>query len=100
MSGTSGWRRRRVVNLGDTIPKGLVENCEFRAELLEACWEDSALARGVKGRCAEDLLWWVNLALWTYDPRKLKAGQNPHIPFITWPFQDETLLTLDKHIGL
>ena len=41
--------------------------------------------------CRRDLLFYVNSFCWTYDPRHVV---NPVVPFISWDFQNETMLTL------
>ena len=45
--------------------------------------------------CSEDILFWVNAFVWTYDPRQ----DIPKLPFITWEFQDEGLCCLEESIG-
>jgi hypothetical protein len=81
------------------VPKDLAGNKHFREDLLKACRADSLLRAGVRELCSRDLLFWVNTFLWTFDPRKIDGGDSPHIPFITWPFQDEVLWALEKHLG-
>lgn len=46
--------------------------------------------------CEQDILFFFNFALWTYDPRRRDA---PLIPFITWEFQDRAILTLSDACG-
>jgi hypothetical protein len=45
--------------------------------------------------CSEDLLFYINAFCWTYDPRL----ENPMVPFLTYEFQDETLLDLNDAVG-
>lgn len=42
--------------------------------------------------CSKDILYWFNVFAWTYDPRK--NGMECHLPFITYDFQDEYILSL------
>lgn len=44
----------------------------------------------LREECAHDLLWYVNLFGWTYDPRTLGKS----LPFMTYPFQDKAFLTI------
>lgn len=82
------------------VPKGVKENSLYRRRLYEGLANDTGLFKAAVHAAKNDLLWWVNSFLWTYDPRKVEANENPHIPFITWtPLQDECLLTLQKNLG-
>ncbi len=78
-----------------SYPKALRENVEYRRGLLLKCQADRIFAAGVKEKCKRD----INSFLWTFDPRKVDAGESPHIPFITWPYQDVVLQTFKKHVG-
>ena len=49
--------------------------------------------------CHDDILFWINTFVWTYDPRKIDAGMNPIIPFNTYPYQDLVLLDLEYACG-
>lgn len=40
--------------------------------------------------CREDILFWVNAFLFTYDPREPETA----IPFITYPYQDEAIIKI------
>lgn len=44
--------------------------------------------------CEQDIIFWTNLFVWTYNPRLEKAVT----PFITYPFQDDLLLDLVDRI--
>ncbi len=77
------------------VPKDVKKNLRFRKELLTQCGTDRSLASSVREICKRDILFWVNAFCWTFDPRK-KINT---IPFVTWPFQDKALTTLDKHCG-
>lgn len=80
------------------VPKDPRENVKFRKEILQAV-KQKGIAEGVKEVCRRDILFWVNTFLWTFDPRKTLEGESPDIPFVTWPFQDEAILTLQRSIG-
>lgn len=49
--------------------------------------------------CSRDPLFYFNVFAFTYDPRLEDAGLNPAIPFITYNYQDDALLTLMNAIG-
>ncbi len=72
------------------VPKTLAANLAFRRGLIARGSQDAAFAESLRAMCSEDLLFFVNTFGWTYDPRKTP----PVIPFLTYEFQDETLLDL------
>jgi hypothetical protein len=78
----------------DVVPKGLSANMAFREMILKKADtrtpEGTAFAAQIKALCAQDLLFYINVFGWTYDPR----GKNSVIPFITYPFQDEAMLSI------
>lgn len=67
-------------------------NLEQRINLIKNASKDVKVQETLKQIFAEDILAFFNLALWTYDPR----SSDKKIPFITYPFQDDYLLWLDK----
>lgn len=84
--------RRSWVHL---VPKGYEANLKWRRDVVSEAKRDEALQASLRRMCAEDLLFYVNAFCWTYDPRL----ENPMVPFITYGFQDETLLELEDSIG-
>ena len=76
------------------VPKGLRENLRWRRQLLRKAAGSKQLRADLKLLCAKDLLFYVNGFVWTYDPRK-KARV---LPMVTWPFQDRTLLDMQRAI--
>lgn len=59
-------------------------------------WLKRALANrrvraGLRECCKHDILWWINLFAWQYNPRAIGAEVGP---FWTWPFQDQDFLSL------
>ncbi len=79
----------------DIVPKDRVENLAFRKELIQMGSTDPIAARELWIMCARDMLFYVNAFVWTYDPRQ----PEPAIPFITWDYQDEALITMERVIG-
>lgn len=73
--------------------------------MLERAEEDGGLQADLRAACKESLLFWVNAFGWTY--KKMEYGDygdrrcaTPHVPFSTWPIQDEYLVELSHAIRL
>lgn len=81
------------------VPKDLVRNLIFRRSLMADCAKNPKLAASIKVVCAKDLLFWLNVFGFTHDPRRIEVGENPVLPFITYPFQDTTLLKMEDAFG-
>lgn len=78
------------------VPKNPGLNLAYRRKVIEDADGSPSVQAALRNACKADLLFWVNTFLWTYDPRK---SASPHLPFVTWPFQDRTLLTLQECRG-
>jgi hypothetical protein len=62
--------------------------------------QDEQFQQDQRNACADDLLYWVQTYVWTYDPRPHPLITNDkNIPFILYPFQEEALLRIDAAIG-
>lgn len=78
------------------VPKEKRRNLAWRREVIERGISDEGFAAELYRLCSEDILFYVNGFLWTYDPRKVKA---PVIPFLTWPeFQDGLLVKMVRSV--
>lgn len=80
---------------GRLVPKGLTENLLFRRRVIKLGCADSDYARELWIMCKRDLLFWMNTFVWTFNPRKKPSA----LPFITWEYQDGTLLEMDRILG-
>ena len=69
------------------VPKDFDSNLAFRSELLELAAKDEDAREELWIACSRDLMFYLNTFCWTYDPRKA----NGVLPFITYPFQDESI---------
>ena len=76
------------------MPKNFEENLEFRSQVLDAALQDPDAREELWIACSRDLLFYVNVFGWTYDPRK----SNGVLPFITYPFQDDGLTQIQDCI--
>lgn len=67
------------------VPKKLEENKAARLKTLEECWSSNSACRRIRKMCAEDILFYVNLFVWQFNPQHFGDEIGP---FITWPVQD------------
>lgn len=75
-------------------PKDRQENIRFRAQLLDMCAKDKDARGYVWEMIKRDPLFTFNVLFYTYDPRTKVKDE----PFITFPFQDETILKINSWI--
>ena len=77
-------------------------NLDYRANLLFRAETDLSLREALKDKCTNDILYWINTFVWTYDPRGDRSTAlgytTPNMPFITWPFQDDYILDVCESI--
>ena len=69
-------------------------NAKVRRQLLWDSGHSRDAAVAIRKACAEDILFFVNVFAWTYDPR-LKEGR---VPFVTYGFQDDAILAIKSAI--
>jgi hypothetical protein len=89
-------RRSAVINWMEHVPKDFWENLAFRKEILRAAQKDPIIRSDCWKACSDSIQFYTNAFLFTYDPRRDPCTV---VPFVTWPFQDEALATLDETIG-
>lgn len=94
---------------GWQVAKDLHGNAAQRKAVLEACADSPSAQATVLARCGESCLLWLNLFGWTFVVRKVgedgsRMGRGKflqHVPFITWPVQDnaigELLEAIENH---
>ena len=71
-------------------PKALDENKRFRLEVILKAKNNPKLQALLLQKCLNDILFFVNVFGWTYDPRV----EPSILPFITFEYQDDTILKL------
>lgn len=76
------------------VAKIQYENLIYRAELLDKAERDPDLRRALFAACSHDAPFFFNNFLYTYDPRLRTA----HLPFVTYPFQDNFLHILTESV--
>jgi hypothetical protein len=78
------------------VPKDPVENLKFRRFLFAKVKRDKSgkLAEEIKYVCSQDIKFYVNVFCWLHEPRNIKKGRIPTLPFVTWPYQDFAFDTL------
>jgi hypothetical protein len=91
-----------MADLYKLVPKELNANLRYRLEVRKRCATDDNFRRAMWTASKHDILLWMNLFAWAYEPRpKIVNGKKlPHtIPFITWPHQDPVILTIKENLG-
>ena len=81
-------------DLSVMIPKDLMANTRRRFNLLKVCIKSNELKSTQWKMCAQDILYWVNIWVSTYDPRKTPSV----IPFITYSYEDDLLTSIVSSI--
>lgn len=92
---------------GFIVPKERVANLQYRAALLRRAEKDVGFQRELYTASAHSLLLWTNVFVFTYrvfegDAKRggrVKQAEQAHVPFITWPVQDEHMLALEHAIN-
>ncbi len=77
------------------VPDEPMANADFRWKIVRDAQRTPDIRTDCWTACRESLLFFTNVFLWTYDPRK----RVKKVPFVTWPFQNEAMLRIEKHIG-
>ena len=86
------------------IPKALEENLEAREWLLEAAMGNESEQEKLIEYCGQSIHLWLNLFGWTYvvkavdDNGKEVPASEHHVPFLTWPVQDQIITELSSCI--
>jgi hypothetical protein len=81
-------------------PKNVRENLYYREWLKDEANKSKLLQRAIWQECAQNVLFYVNTFVWTFDPRRSHLYEPPSktVPFVTWPYQDEALLVMGDQI--
>lgn len=86
---------------GLRLPKEPSSNLKFRADLLTAAETDHDLQVDLYTACSQSLLFWINAFCFTlrvFEPTlggDVQQAEFNHLPFVTWPIQDDLLLRLE-----
>jgi hypothetical protein len=65
----------------------------YRKKVLKLGEESESARQELRIACKQDLLFYVNTFVWSYDPRYMHPIPRT-VPFVTWPFQDLGLLQM------
>lgn len=70
------------------VARDLAGNLAQRKRLLQAAATDRSVQKQLVRMCREDILFYVNFAVWQYNPRAVPRVS----PFVLWPFQEEAII--------
>lgn len=82
--------------LCDAGGKDLRKNIAIRMAMLKEAKGDKSYQNDLWICCSRDPLFYINMFLWGYNPRNVAA---PRVPFLTYPFQDETIYEIIQSFG-
>jgi hypothetical protein len=91
-----------MVDFYSRVPKDLRANMLYRIKVRDLAQRDPSVRQALMEACKADVLYWMNVFGWVYEPRpRIINGveQPPVVPFITWSHQDPIIRTLRKHLG-
>ncbi len=77
------------------LPKEEKANRKFRVTMARRTLRSKAAQQEELGKCREDILYWVNAYVWQYNPDMMGFETGP---FLTFPFQDELIATIQASI--
>lgn len=89
---------------GIRVPKEPSANLQWRASMLEMAEGDEDMQRDLYTAASQSVLFFVNAFCFTlriFEPGtsgKVQQAVNTHLPFVTWPIQDEHLLRIENAI--
>ena len=78
------------------VPKGIAENVAWRAKILKKAAKQPRFRDKLMDMVRDDLLFWINGFVWTFNP---KYGDEGVMPFITYEFQDKALAIMQENLG-
>lgn len=81
------------------VPKDIKENLAFRRRLIEWSANSFENKQTLWMICKRDPLFWLNVFIYTHDPKLSVAGKYPITPFVTYPQQDEVFDDVYTSIG-
>lgn len=76
-----------IAQVLEMVPTDPAENLAFRQRLLDMAAEDALLQEALLGQCRDDIHYFINVFLFTFDPRT----DNKHLPFVEWGYQREAV---------
>lgn len=74
------------------VSRKLDENLVQRQDILDAAEKDPKLQRELRLMCKEDILFYINLFVWQFNPSRAIEGVAAIHPFITYPVQERVIL--------
>ena len=90
---------------GLMVPKDPVANLQFRADILQKADKDRGLQLDLYTACSQSILYWINTMAFTFrvmdtdKEGRARQAKFTHLPFVTWAFQDNHILEIEKAIN-
>ena len=85
---------------GLIVPKRIEANLAWRRKMLEKAEKDDEFKDVLYTACSKSVLFFVNAFGWTFRLFGPDGqAENKHLPFVTWPFQDEHVAAIENAIS-
>lgn len=87
---------------GLIVPKEVVKNLQWRARMLTAADTDVELQADLYSASSSSVLFFINAFCFTlriFEPSATgenQSAEHSHLPYITWPIQDEHILAIES----
>ena len=86
------------------VPTDLIENLKFRRRVLMKCAEDKEYRSAMRQACQEDVLFFLSVFCWIYEPRDRFDSEGrllpKEIPFIPWSHQTPRIMEIRANLGV
>lgn len=85
------------------VPKGQAENLAWRSKILDMAEDDEDFRVDLYTACSQSVLFFINAMVFTLRVKDTKDGkegqaEHSHLPFCTWPIQDQHILRIEQAI--
>lgn len=79
------------------VPRDIRANLKWRRDAIARATVDVEYADMLREACSKDVIFFIDVFCFTYDPR---VEPFPKLPFILYPFQEEAILEILRCIGV
>ena len=85
-------------------PRSRKRNLDKRRKVLKRCAEDLKYRKAIIQTCKRDILFFLNMFGWLYEPRNRYGADGnllpKRLPFITWEHQNKAIVEIFNRLGV